>query len=101
MRTERESGHQRYDMKKEDDVAGAQIRNIGAQPEFVVDPYELIGKPETHTRSEERPEQTQAPARAHGVRDKGYCPRKQQEALNHVAESSEAERLRQNQSSQY
>ena len=76
MRTERQSGHERYDVQKDDDVTGAQIRNIGTQPEFVVDPDELVSEPEAHTGGEEQPEQTQTSARAQGMRDKGYGPGK-------------------------
>ena len=100
MRTEGKSGHQRHDVQEKDHVAGAQVRDIGAQPEFVVDPDELVGKPEANAGSDERPEQAQTPARSHGVRDKGKRPGKQQEALHHVAESSEAKGVRQNQCSQ-
>src|ERR1700683_891197 len=76
MRTKRQSSHQRYDVQEKNDVAGAQVRNVDTQPEFEVDPHELVGEPEAHTGSEERPEQTQASARAYGMGDKGDRPRK-------------------------
>jgi hypothetical protein len=45
MWTERQSGHQGHDVEKKDHVARAQVGDIGAQPDFEVNPNKLVGKP--------------------------------------------------------
>ena len=85
MWTQGNAGHERYDVQEEDHVGRAEVGDIGAQPDFVISPEQLIGEPERNASADERPEKAQAAARPQDLRNERHGSGKQQKALNYVA----------------
>ncbi len=71
-----------------------------AQPDFEVGPHQLVGKPECHAGGQQRPEQAHASAATAPRWDEGKRRRQQQDALNPIAEGSEAKRAAEDKRSQ-
>src|SRR5215472_15222142 len=87
MRSQRERGNHRQQVKKEDDITRERVRNISAPNHLEVVPQSLVDKPQGHAGRHQNPEETNARKRAtrrKNVRRKSNGGDEQQSSLYQI-----------------